>query len=178
MSSQAVCRCKLAHRACFGNFLPTLIPRGPVCRDALPQLHFNATVLAPVALGHETLPTPTLQQVPGITEFVEAATREETLEKLEACRPDVVIMNTTLVDAYSIEVLQQIKRLQPSVPVILLHPEPDAVYAALALANGASGIITKLGSAGELIEAVEITVGGGIYVGADIKALMNGTNQT
>ncbi len=94
------------------------------------------------------------------------------------CRPDIVIMNTTLVDADALEVLQQIKRLQPDLPVILLHPEPDMDLATLALARGASGVFTKLDYPETQIEAVEVAVHGGTYGSAASKALANGSNHT
>jgi two-component system invasion response regulator UvrY len=119
-----------------------------------------------------------LREIAGITEIEEAATREETLEKIETSQPDIVIMNTTLVDAYCIEVLQQIKKLQPHTPVILLHPEPDAAFAASALASGASGIVTKLDEPEALVEAIETVALGGTYVSATIKSLMNGGNDS
>jgi len=119
-----------------------------------------------------------LRQMSGITEVDEANDRAETLEKVVSSHPDIVIMNTTLVDADALEVLQQIKRLQPDLPVILLHPEPDMELATLALARGASGVITKLDDAEALVEAIEAAVHGGTYVSAAIKAHMNGTNHT
>lgn len=114
-----------------------------------------------------------LAEMTGIEDIHEAATKNETLEKVVACQPTLVIMNTTLVDANSIEVLRAIKRIRPQTTVILLHPVPDPQFTTIALASGASAVITKLGQVGELAKAIEATKGDGVYIGADIAALMN-----
>ncbi len=104
----------------------------------------------------------------------EAATRDETLAIVLAVRLDVVVMNTTLLDADSIDVLKSIKLLKPDLPVIMLHPTPDVEFARLALSNGASGIITKEDGEGELVSAILAAADAGEYICAAITALMNG----
>lgn len=114
-----------------------------------------------------------LRAAGGFAEPDEAATRAEVLEKVLAAPPDIVVMNTTLVDTNSIECLQAIKRLQPDLPVILLHPEPDPDYARRALASGASGVVTKLSPDDEILTAIRTVAAGGTYVGALLAAQMN-----
>jgi two-component system invasion response regulator UvrY len=118
-----------------------------------------------------------LRKLPEIAELLEAATKDETLETVRDARLDLVVMNTTLVDADAIEVLRSIKKLQPELPVILLHPEPDSVFARLALANGAAGIVTKAGAESELVMAIRVAAEGGVYVCSTIMARMNGSNE-
>lgn len=104
----------------------------------------------------------------------EAATCDEVLTLVRTNPPDLVVMNTTLVDAASLEALQAIKRLQPALPVILLHPEPDPDYARRALASGAAGVITKLAPDEELLTAIQTVANGGTYVCSLLAARLNG----
>lgn len=114
-----------------------------------------------------------LREAIGFSEPLEAATRDETLALIQMHQPDVVVMNTTLVDADSLEVLRAIHALRPNLPVILLHPEPDPAFARTALANGAAGIITKADHDAELVLAIRAVVATGRYVCAAIAARMN-----
>jgi DNA-binding NarL/FixJ family response regulator len=118
-----------------------------------------------------------LREHPAFGEPREAATTAETLAMVEAEPLDVVVMNTTLLDADSLEVLRRIKALRPELPVILLHPEPDPAFARAALAGGAAGIVTKAEHEDELLKAIEAALAAKTYLGAAIAARMNGENH-
>lgn len=115
-----------------------------------------------------------LRTVPDFARPAEAATRAETLALVAAYQPHVVVMNTTLADADSIEVLQTIKALAPDLPVILLHPEPDPVFTRRALDSGAKGVVTKQSPEEELLAAIRAVTRGRIFVASAVAALMNG----
>ena len=115
-----------------------------------------------------------LREAGGFAPPLEAATRAEVLALVRADPPDLVVMNTTLIDTDSIDALRAIKQLQPALPVILLHPDPDPDFARLALANGASGIVTKLSPDEEILTAIRTVAAGGVYVCALLAARMNG----
>lgn len=115
-----------------------------------------------------------LRNAGGFAPPLEAATCAAVLALVQADPPDMVVMNTTLLDADSLETLRAIKQMRPALPVILLHPEPDPDYARQALASGASGIVTKLSPDEELLVAIRTVAAGGAYVCALLAARMNG----
>jgi two-component system, NarL family, invasion response regulator UvrY len=85
----------------------------------------------------------------------------------------VVVMNTTLVDANTLEVLLDLKHHFPGLPVVLYHPEADPEFARRALNHGADGIVAKIGPGRELINAVHTVAAAGVYVCTVLAAKMN-----
>ena len=118
-----------------------------------------------------------LRTDPSFAPPAEAATRAETLAQATAYQPDLVVMNTTLVDADSLEVLTTLKRLQPGLRVVLLHPEPDPAFARQALDCGADGIVTKQEPDEELLAAIRAVARHETYVSAATAALMDGKSE-
>jgi DNA-binding NarL/FixJ family response regulator len=115
-----------------------------------------------------------LRTDPSFAPPAEAATRAETLAQVEAYQPDLVVMNTTLVDANSLEVLITLKRLQPALRIILLHPEPDPDFTRRALECGADGIVTKLEPDEELLAAIRAVTRREVYISTATAILMGG----
>ena len=115
-----------------------------------------------------------LRSEPGFDRPAEAATRAETLAQVTAHQPDLLIMNTTLVDADSLEMVVAVKRLQPALRIVLLHPEPEPDFTRRALACGADGIVTKLEPDEELLAALHAVARGEISISAATAKLMNG----
>jgi two-component system, NarL family, invasion response regulator UvrY len=114
-----------------------------------------------------------LREAAEIGEIYETATWEETLDGVGTYKPDVVVMNTTLVDANSLEVLLILKQKFPGLPVILYHPDADPEFARRALQYGADGVVTKLSPGQELVNAVHTAATAGIYVCTVLAAKMN-----
>lgn len=114
-----------------------------------------------------------LRDAGDIGEIYEAATWEETVDGVGVHKPDVVVMNTTLVDANSLEVLLILKHRFPGLPVILYHPEADPEFARRALQYGADGVVTKLAPGQELVNAVRTAAAAGIYICTVLAAKMN-----
>ncbi len=63
-----------------------------------------------------------------------------------------------------LEVLEDIQRSAPKLPVLILSMYPEAEFAVRALKNGASGYLTKQSAPEELITAVRKVLSGGRYV--------------
>ena len=114
-----------------------------------------------------------LREAAGITEVYEAATADETLDRIARYQPDVVVMNTTLADANTLSVLLELRHQFPELPVVLFHPEADPDFARRALAYGANGIVTKLADAEELVKAVQTVAASETYLCSVLAAMMN-----
>jgi two-component system invasion response regulator UvrY len=79
---------------------------------------------------------------------------------------DVVVLDVTLPGASGLDVLKEIRRDYPDLPVLVLSMHPAAQFARRALAAGASGYLTKDSAPTELVTAIEEIRHGRRYLGA------------
>lgn len=73
----------------------------------------------------------------------EAAGVAETLEQIEHCRPDVVVVDISLGDGNGLELTREIKSLWPEVKVLVSSMHDEALFAERALRAGALGYVSK-----------------------------------
>ena len=94
----------------------------------------------------------------------EASSGSEVLA-LVASKPfDVVLLDIKLGDSSGLEVLGQLHRDRPRLPVIILTVYPEEHYALRAMRAGAAGFLTKETAPERLIEAVRKCASGGKYL--------------
>ena len=91
----------------------------------------------------------------------EAGSEQEALLLAEDTEYDLVLLDISLQGRNGIDLLKQLKRLAPKVPVLMLSMYPVEQYAARAIRAGASGYITKESAATELQSAVRKVLSGG-----------------
>ena len=96
--------------------------------------------------------------------FGEAANGQEALEKVWAQPWDIAVLDVTMPGRSGLEVLKEIKRARPTMPVLMLSMHPEDQFAIRLLKAGASGYMTKESAPSELIGAVRKAVAGGRYV--------------
>lgn len=94
----------------------------------------------------------------------EAGSEQEALLLAEAAEYDLVLLDISLQGRNGIDLLKQLKRLAPKVPVLMLSMYPVEQYAARAMRAGASGYITKESAAAELQGAVRKVLSGSRYL--------------
>lgn len=98
--------------------------------------------------------------------FGEAKTAEEALQHARRQDWDVVILDISMPGKSGLDILEDLHRLRPKLPVLLLSIHPEEQYARRALKFGAAGYLTKDSVPEELKEAVRRVQGGGRYVSA------------
>jgi two-component system, NarL family, invasion response regulator UvrY len=98
--------------------------------------------------------------------FGEARTALETLEHVRRQDWDVVILDISMPGKSGLDILDDLKRLRPRLPILLLSMHPEQQFARRALKSGAAGYLTKDSVTEELKEAVKKIVSGGRYVSA------------
>ena len=104
--------------------------------------------------------------------FGDARSAQEALQRVWKEKWDVVILDITMPGRGGLEVLREIKRARPNVPVLVLSMHPEDQFAVRMLKAGAAGYLTK-GSAGEeLVGAIKKVLGGGRYVSAQLAERM------
>ena len=79
---------------------------------------------------------------------------------------DVVLLDIAMPKRDGLDVLMQVKRELPRLPVVMLSTYPDDQYAARCFKLGASGYLNKSADPDALIAAIRKTAAGGLYVGA------------
>lgn len=79
---------------------------------------------------------------------------------------DVVLLDIAMPRRDGLDVLMQIKREMPKLPVLMLSTYPDDQYAARCFKLGASGYLNKSADPDALIAAIRKAASGGLYVGA------------
>jgi len=98
-------------------------------------------------------------------EFGEARSGAEALMLVREQRWDIAVLDISLGGRSGLEVLAEIKQLQPKLPVLILSMHAEEQYAVRAFKAGASGYISKAGTGEELRRAILKIVDGGQYVG-------------
>src|SRR5260370_10687595 len=100
--------------------------------------------------------------------FGEARTAQEALEHVRRQDWDAVILDISMPGKSGIDILDELKRLRPKLPILLLSMHPEEQFARRALKAGAAGYLTKDSVPEELKEAVRRVVVGGRYVSANL----------
>ena len=84
----------------------------------------------------------------------------------------VVVLDISLPDRNGIEVLKQIKKERPKIPVLMLSMHDEGLYAIRALKAGASGYITKQSAPSELMAAINQVAWGRKYLTTSLAEAM------
>jgi len=96
--------------------------------------------------------------------FGEARTAQETFELAQRQNWDVIILDISMPGRSGLDILEDLKRSRPRIPVLLLTMHPEQQFARRALKAGAAGYLTKDSVPDELKEAIKRIVAGGRYV--------------
>lgn len=100
--------------------------------------------------------------------FGEAKTANETLDKVQSEAWDIVILDISMPGKTGLDILGDLLRLRPRLPVLLLSVHPEEQYARRALKAGAAGYLTKECVQDELRDAVRRVQAGGRYVSSTL----------
>jgi DNA-binding NarL/FixJ family response regulator len=104
--------------------------------------------------------------------FGEARNAEEALARVLKEKWDVAVLDITMPGRGGLELLKEIKRLRPKMPVLVLSMHPEDQFAVRMLKAGAAGYLTKESAGNELVGAIEKVVAGGRYVSASLGERM------
>jgi len=77
---------------------------------------------------------------------------------------DIVLLDINMPGRNGLDVLQDLKRLRPALPVVVLSAFPEKDYAIRAFQLGASGYVCKQSASSELLAAIRKALAGGRYV--------------
>jgi len=108
-----------------------------------------------------------MESIPEAT-FGEAPNGKEALRQAHTSSWDVVVLDISLPDRSGLEVLKELRRDCPGLPVLVLSMHPEEQFAVRVLRAGAAGYVTKKTASQELVAAVKKVLSGGKYVSASL----------
>jgi len=105
-----------------------------------------------------------LNEALGKVAFGEASKPSEAMVQIEEGEWDIVILDISLPGRGGLDTLREIKRIKPSLPVLVLSMHAEDHYALRALRAGAAGYVNKESAAEDLSGAVRKVLAGGTHV--------------
>ena len=104
--------------------------------------------------------------------FGEARNATEALARVWKDKWDVVVLDITMPGRSGLEVLKEIKRSRPKLPVLILSMHPEDQFAVRLFKAGAAGYLTKESAGDELVGAIKKVVAGGRYISPSMAERM------
>lgn len=105
----------------------------------------------------------------------EADTGLDALEQALNGDWDLVLLDISMPALSGLEVLRQIKRARPHLPVIMFSMHVNAHYVRRALRDGASGYVSKESAPNELMTAIQTVLEGGQYLSENVLRQLDDT---
>jgi two-component system invasion response regulator UvrY len=94
----------------------------------------------------------------------EASTGHEVLDKMRDNEYTMVVLDISMPGGDGLNILKQIRKEKPKIPVLVLSMHPEEQYAVRVLKAGAAGYLTKESAPDELITAIRKVSAGRKYV--------------
>jgi DNA-binding NarL/FixJ family response regulator len=108
------------------------------------------------------------------TEFGEAASAADTLQMAADEAWDVLLLDLALPDSSGLELLQRVRELRPSLPVLVVSMYPEDQLGERLLEAGAAGYLTKEAAPEELVRAIRRVLRGQKYLSPALEAQLAG----
>jgi DNA-binding NarL/FixJ family response regulator len=105
-----------------------------------------------------------INQESDLTVCGEAEEMHSALRAIDACHPDILVVDISLNGPDGLELLKNIRITSPRLPVLILSMHDEAIYAERALRAGANGYIMKQEATEKVLIAVRRILSGEIYV--------------
>jgi DNA-binding NarL/FixJ family response regulator len=105
-------------------------------------------------------------------EFGEASNAADAASKAWGEPWDVVILDISLPSRNGLDVLKDIKREKPDLPVLMLSMHPEDQFAVRTFKAGASGYLTKESAPEELVKAIHKVCSGGKYISEEMAEVL------
>ena len=112
-----------------------------------------------------------LESRPDLQLIGEASDGLEAVEKAQALKPDLILLDIGLPSLNGIEAAHRISRLIPNTAILFVSQISDVDVVQEALSNGAKGYVWKQDAGKDLLPAVDATLGGVHFVSSGIQAV-------
>jgi DNA-binding NarL/FixJ family response regulator len=94
----------------------------------------------------------------------EAADGNAALERADAVKPDIVVMDISMPGMNGLTATRRLKERQPQVTIVALTRHEDEAYLEELLRAGASAYILKQSAPADFLQAIRAVAAGGIYL--------------
>ena len=112
-----------------------------------------------------------IHQQPDLVVCGESADAPQALQAIAATNPDVAVVDISLKSGSGIELIKNLKALQPGVAVIVLSMHDERLYAERALRAGARGYVMKSETAKKVILAIRQVLAGKLFMSESLTAI-------
>jgi DNA-binding NarL/FixJ family response regulator len=109
-----------------------------------------------------------LADAPDVALAFEAANGPDAVARVREGGIDVLLLDIALPGRDGLDVLKQLKREFPRLPVLMLSTYPDRQYAVRSLKLGAAGYLNKSADSEQLIEAIRRAALGKLFITASV----------
>jgi DNA-binding NarL/FixJ family response regulator len=113
-----------------------------------------------------------LERQPGFEVVAEAADGRQAVERAEATRPDVAVLDIAMPNMSGIEAAQRIRAVVPQVAIVILSMHSDEGYVLRALKAGAKAYLLKDSAENDLIEAIRAVSEGKAFFSPEISKIL------
>jgi two-component system, NarL family, invasion response regulator UvrY len=98
----------------------------------------------------------------------EADNGQDALQKVRTEEWDVILLDMSMPGKSGIELIKQIKREKPKLPVVILSMHKEDLYAVRTMKAGASGYLCKDSASAQLVNVIRKVAGGGIFISQEM----------
>jgi two-component system, NarL family, invasion response regulator UvrY len=124
-----------------------------------------------------------IKQESNIVVVAEAKNGAEVMPLLQNHEIDVIVLDITMPVRDGIDVLKDIVKFYPTIPVLILTMHSEKKYAMRAILAGAAGYINKESTSKELVKAINKLMAGGKYITPEVaeylvNSIQTGSNKT
>jgi DNA-binding NarL/FixJ family response regulator len=109
-----------------------------------------------------------IKRAPGLEVCGEAESAAQAVSAVEQLKPDVVVADISLGGRDGLELIKDLRALQPGLPVLVLSMHEESLHARRALRAGARGYVMKRAGGGRVVEAIREVLGGRIAVSPEM----------
>lgn len=113
-----------------------------------------------------------IHQQPDLTVCGNAYDAPGALEKIASTKPEIVIVDISIGDRSGIELIKDIKALDPSVAVLVFTMHDEGFYAERALRAGARGYIMKRETTQKIIGGIREVLAGRLFISQGLASLL------
>ncbi len=99
-------------------------------------------------------------------------TGREFIEGIKDRDYDIVLLDISLPDSNGLDILKDIRKKRPNLPILVVSIYPEELYALRAIKTGARGYLAKQCEPEEMIDAVNTVMSGKKYINPDFAGRM------
>jgi len=105
-----------------------------------------------------------LNEEPDLIVTGQAEDAPEAMQIIRKEKPDIVIIDVSLKETSGIELIKDIKALDPDIPILTLSMHDESLYAERALRAGAKGYIMTQAATAKIVNAIRTVLKGQLYL--------------